>query len=83
MHNIQAAADAFHERTLSPTESDNQDAVSATYVRLREMHAGKQALAQINRDWSLAVSQPRSVGELLLKVSVQCNMSPFEFFGPC
>eukprot|EP00967_Tisochrysis_lutea_P146665 scaffold277290_cov22-Tisochrysis_lutea.AAC.1 len=78
VHNVEAAANAFYQRTLSPTESDNQDAVSANYVRLREMHEGKQALAQINRDWSLAVSQPRSVGELLLKGSNRREVNGLE-----
>lgn len=71
VHDIHTAANAFRESTLSPTVINNHDALSSAYVRLREMQAAKQAFTQLGRDWSLAVSQPRSVGELLLKVSLQ------------
>ena len=69
VHNIGNASDLYYQCVMSPSSGQDHASVTVEYVRLREMVAARDSLSLLDRDWTFALQQPQSVGELLLKAS--------------
>jgi len=72
VHDIDSASSLYYQRVMSPSSDQDRASAALEYVRLQEMAAARDSLASLDRDWTIALQQPKNVGELLLKASCNC-----------